>query len=156
MMPAPSRVTGSPSPSLDRRLGPLDAAVIVISNVIGIGIFCTFAWIEVREALLNPRNPAEAPLSSLIGRSEMEDRYVRTHGQFVLGGGMAMQDEGVASLYNSTAEALHAGAGTQIDRRAIGRTLDTLPPSYLTLQGTVMLLTLLPDARRDPALSGQA
>ena len=62
-----------------------------------------------------------------------------------LGGGMAMQDEGVASLYNSTAEALHAGAGTQIDRRAIGRTLDTLPPSSLKLQGTVMLLTLLPD-----------
>jgi basic amino acid/polyamine antiporter, APA family len=41
MMPAPSRVTGSPAPSLDRRLGPLDAAIIVISNVIGIGIFIT-------------------------------------------------------------------------------------------------------------------
>src|SRR5207248_671847 len=27
--------------SLDRRLGPLDAAVIVVSNVIGIGIFIT-------------------------------------------------------------------------------------------------------------------
>ena len=28
-----------PSPSLDRRLGPLDAAAIVVSNVIGSGIF---------------------------------------------------------------------------------------------------------------------
>jgi basic amino acid/polyamine antiporter, APA family len=28
-------------PALDRRLGPLDAAVIVISNVIGVGIFTT-------------------------------------------------------------------------------------------------------------------
>ena len=28
-----------PSPSLDRRLGPLDAAAIVVSNVIGGGIF---------------------------------------------------------------------------------------------------------------------
>lgn len=34
-------MTGTASPSLDRRLGPLDAAVIVISNVIGIGIFTT-------------------------------------------------------------------------------------------------------------------
>jgi APA family basic amino acid/polyamine antiporter len=34
-------VIGSSPPSLDRRLGPLDAAVIVISNVIGIGIFIT-------------------------------------------------------------------------------------------------------------------
>jgi APA family basic amino acid/polyamine antiporter len=40
MMRAPSRVI-APTPSLDRRLGPLDAAVIVISNVIGIGIFIT-------------------------------------------------------------------------------------------------------------------
>ena len=29
------------SASLDRRLGPLDAAAIVISNVIGVGIFTT-------------------------------------------------------------------------------------------------------------------
>src|SRR3984893_15090787 len=41
MMPAPLRVTGSPTPSLDRRLGPLDAAAIVVSNVSGIGIFIT-------------------------------------------------------------------------------------------------------------------
>jgi len=34
-------VTGVEAPSLDRRLGPFDAAVIVISNVIGIGIFIT-------------------------------------------------------------------------------------------------------------------
>jgi len=34
-------VTVGTSPSLDRRLGPLDAAVIVISNVIGVGIFTT-------------------------------------------------------------------------------------------------------------------
>lgn len=31
----------SESPSLDRRLGPLDASAIVISNVIGVGIFTT-------------------------------------------------------------------------------------------------------------------
>lgn len=34
-------MTGVEAPSLDRRLGPIDAAVIVISNVIGIGIFTT-------------------------------------------------------------------------------------------------------------------
>lgn len=34
-------VTGADSPTLDRRLGPVDGAVIVISNVIGIGIFTT-------------------------------------------------------------------------------------------------------------------
>jgi basic amino acid/polyamine antiporter, APA family len=35
-------VSSPPSPAaLDRRLGPLDAAVIVISNVIGVGIFTT-------------------------------------------------------------------------------------------------------------------
>src|SRR5262245_24994269 len=34
-----ARVRALPSPSLDRRLGPLDAAAIVVSNVIGGGIF---------------------------------------------------------------------------------------------------------------------
>jgi APA family basic amino acid/polyamine antiporter len=34
-----ARVNARPSPSLDRRLGPLDAAAIVVSNVIGSGIF---------------------------------------------------------------------------------------------------------------------
>src|ERR1700694_313140 len=45
MMPAPLRVTGSPTPSLDRRLGPLDAAAIVVSNVIGVGIFITPGYV---------------------------------------------------------------------------------------------------------------
>jgi APA family basic amino acid/polyamine antiporter len=35
----PARVSAPPSPSLDRRLGPFDAAAIVVSNVIGSGIF---------------------------------------------------------------------------------------------------------------------
>src|SRR6185436_4967326 len=40
MTPASAaRAAGAPSPSLDRRLGPLDAAAIVVSNVIGGGIF---------------------------------------------------------------------------------------------------------------------
>jgi basic amino acid/polyamine antiporter, APA family len=34
-----ARVSAPPSPSLDRRLGPYDAAAIVVSNVIGGGIF---------------------------------------------------------------------------------------------------------------------
>jgi amino acid transporter len=38
-------VTRSQSTSLDRRLGPLDAAAIVISSVIGIGIFTTPAFV---------------------------------------------------------------------------------------------------------------
>jgi APA family basic amino acid/polyamine antiporter len=38
-MTQPARA--SASPSLDRRLGPFDAALIVVSNVIGIGIFIT-------------------------------------------------------------------------------------------------------------------
>ena len=36
---ASDRVTAAVPPSLDRRLGPLDAAAIVVSNVIGGGIF---------------------------------------------------------------------------------------------------------------------
>ena len=39
-VPAPSSIpASSPVPSLDRRLGPFDAAAIVVSNVIGGGIF---------------------------------------------------------------------------------------------------------------------
>jgi APA family basic amino acid/polyamine antiporter len=39
-VPAPSTIpTSSPVPALDRRLGPFDAAAIVVSNVIGGGIF---------------------------------------------------------------------------------------------------------------------
>ena len=37
-------VTVPPPASLDRRLGPLDASAIVISNVIGVGIFTTPVW----------------------------------------------------------------------------------------------------------------
>src|SRR4029079_9469879 len=40
MTPASAaRASGQPSPSLDRRLGPIDAASIVVSNVIGRGHF---------------------------------------------------------------------------------------------------------------------
>jgi APA family basic amino acid/polyamine antiporter len=38
-VPTPITPVASPSPALDRRLGPLDAAAIVVSNVIGGGIF---------------------------------------------------------------------------------------------------------------------
>ncbi len=36
------------APHLDRRLGPLDAAVIVISNVIGVGIFTTPGFVAAK------------------------------------------------------------------------------------------------------------
>jgi APA family basic amino acid/polyamine antiporter len=36
---AVTETPGAPPPQLDRRLGPIDAAAIVISNVIGVGIF---------------------------------------------------------------------------------------------------------------------
>jgi APA family basic amino acid/polyamine antiporter len=36
---------GADHPSLERRLGPWDAAAIVISNVIGVGIFTTPGFI---------------------------------------------------------------------------------------------------------------
>ena len=36
---------GAASPSLERRLGPFDAAAIVISNVIGVGIFITPSYV---------------------------------------------------------------------------------------------------------------
>ncbi len=39
-MPEPARTPAAPA-TLDRRLGPIDAAVIVVSNVIGVGIFTT-------------------------------------------------------------------------------------------------------------------
>jgi len=38
-------VLGAASPSLERRLGPFDAAAIVISNVIGVGIFITPSYV---------------------------------------------------------------------------------------------------------------
>lgn len=38
-VPAPTTRVASPASTLERRLGPLDAAAIVISNVIGGGIF---------------------------------------------------------------------------------------------------------------------
>jgi len=47
-------VTGNVSPSLDRRLGPLDAAAIVVSNVIGGGIF--FVPILVAQILPDARS----------------------------------------------------------------------------------------------------
>src|SRR4051812_24869326 len=46
-------VSAPPSPSLDRRLGPFDAAAIVISNVIGGGIF--FVPVIVAQLVPNPR-----------------------------------------------------------------------------------------------------
>ena len=47
------RVSASPPLSLDRRLGPLDAAAIVVSNVIGGGIF--FVPILVAGLIADPR-----------------------------------------------------------------------------------------------------
>ncbi|MGB7220463.1 MAG: amino acid permease [Vicinamibacterales bacterium] len=47
-------MTGNVSPSLDRRLGPLDAAAIVVSNVIGGGIF--FVPILVAQILPDARS----------------------------------------------------------------------------------------------------
>ena len=38
---------GADSPSLERRLGPFDAAAIVISNVIGVGIFITPSYVAM-------------------------------------------------------------------------------------------------------------
>src|SRR3990170_1224706 len=38
-------LTSPASATLDRRLGPIDAAVIVISNVIGVGIFTTPGYV---------------------------------------------------------------------------------------------------------------
>jgi len=34
-------VTGSHQPTLDRKLGPIDAAAVVVANVVGVGIFMT-------------------------------------------------------------------------------------------------------------------
>ena len=45
---------GADSPSLERRLGPFDAAAIVISNVIGVGIFITPGYVAT--LLPNPLN----------------------------------------------------------------------------------------------------
>ena len=45
---------GADSPSLERRLGPFDAAAIVISNVIGVGIFITPSYV----AMLLPNRAA--------------------------------------------------------------------------------------------------
>ena len=42
-----------PHDSLDRRLGPLDASAIVISNVIGVGIFTTPGTLPAYVAFIN-------------------------------------------------------------------------------------------------------
>src|SRR5579871_5372578 len=49
----PSAAAGAPGVTLERRLGPFDAAAIVVSNVIGGGIF--FVPIIVAGLLPDPR-----------------------------------------------------------------------------------------------------
>ena len=45
VFPAASSGSTPPLPTLDRRLGPLDGAAIVVSNVIGSGIFLVPAFV---------------------------------------------------------------------------------------------------------------
>ena len=45
VFPAASSDSTPPLPALDRRLGPLDGAAIVVSNVIGSGIFLVPAFV---------------------------------------------------------------------------------------------------------------
>jgi APA family basic amino acid/polyamine antiporter len=81
-------VTGSPSAPLDRRLGPLDAAAIVISNVIGVGIFTTPGFV----ATLLPNKAAilavwaiggALALAGALAYAELAARRPQAGGEYV-------------------------------------------------------------------------
>lgn len=85
------------------------------------------------------------PFSGTIGLEDMSN-FV-----FVLyfSVATAMQGDflGVAPLYESMAKSLNdRSGGPQINRQEIAEKLETLPQSHLTVVGTMMLLSLLPDA----------
>ena len=58
------------------------------------GVISVLGTYQVRESLVNGTKPAEISLSDVIMRGDMEDRYISTRGQFVLGGGLAMTEKG--------------------------------------------------------------
>ena len=68
-------LSGAAPPSLERRLGPWDTAAIVISNVIGVGIFITTGFI----ATLQPNRAAILGVWTLGGGLGF-GRYPRTEG----------------------------------------------------------------------------
>jgi hypothetical protein len=97
--------------------------------------------------------------SGAVGRDDIAGAGLLLY----FGAGPAMQDDylGLAPLYRPLMRDAEMGrSGTlQFDRSAIGRTLDALPSSGLTLLRSVPLVTLMPDAnatlryldRQDPA-----
>jgi len=111
-------VTGPHSASLDRRLGPLDAAAIVISNVIGVGIFTTPGYV----ATLLPNKAATLAvwaiggalaLAGALAYAELAARRPQAGGEYVYlresFGGFAAFLTGWTSFVAGFAGAIAAG-----------------------------------------------
>lgn len=86
--PQPDRATPAGSPALDRRLGPLDASAIVVSNVIGGGIF----FVPVLVAQMVPDGAAMLGVWAAGGAlafigamayAELAARHPRAGGEYV-------------------------------------------------------------------------
>jgi len=104
---------------LDRRLGPLDAAVIVVSNVIGIGIFITpgvvAAMLPNSAAMLGVWAAGGAlAFAGALAYSELATRRPQAGGEYVYlresFGGLAAFLTGWTSFVAGFAGAIAAGA----------------------------------------------
>jgi APA family basic amino acid/polyamine antiporter len=107
------------APALDRRLGPLDAAVIVIANVIGIGIFTTpgivSAMLPNRVAMLSVWAFGGAlALAGALAYAELAARRPQAGGEYVYlresFGGLAAFLTGWTSFVAGFSGAIAAGA----------------------------------------------
>jgi APA family basic amino acid/polyamine antiporter len=112
-------MTGALSASLDRRLGPLDGAVIVVSNVIGVGIFTTPGFV----ATLLPNKAAMLAVWAIGGAlafagafayAELAARRPQAGGEYVYlresFGGLAAFLAGWTSFVAGFSGAIAAGA----------------------------------------------
>ena len=113
------RLRACPIASLDRRLGPLDAAVIVVSNVIGIGIFTTPGFVAAmlpdKASMLGVWAAGGAlAFAGALAYAELAARRPQAGGEYVYlresFGGLAAFLTGWTSFVAGFAGAIAAGA----------------------------------------------
>jgi APA family basic amino acid/polyamine antiporter len=117
-------VLGADPPALERRLGPFDAAAIVISNVIGVGIFITPSYVATllpnRAAILGVWAIGGAlALFGAFAYAELAARQPRAGGEYVYlreaFGGLAAFLTGWTSFVAGFSGAIAAGAVSVAD-----------------------------------------